>query len=1244
MRKSRKQRWVLTTGCVLLFLALVAALPLWLPWITPALSRRWHAHYASYQRLGYNRFRLRELSVEQPGVRFQAGQVEAFTPAAWLWQKQTSPAGHQTILPFVTISNWRLDLLPKSPTATPKPPGLPATGLRSALKLAAELRNWAPLIVLTNGTIHLPGRDIPVRQLELRRGVLQTVIVPESGLELSLLAQPRANELLVDVSSPRLALESHWNAVLSNDWIRVAGELVCLSNHLAGSAVFGSGPVPVTASLRADHFVIPEELLGAGYTNLEGSLAAGWERGTFNLNLEAAAYPGAGSDAPGPLHSQVRLHGDTNSVFVEDAGLVGPGLQAELSRNVRVYFSGPLLRQPAQFAMTLDLGRQRLLPLIGRLRGQAQFQPDWNKMPAVEFQLSGEDLGNTNLNFKQMLVSGQLRWPELRIAEATTTLPDGTYVTIKGQADLAGKTVRSGQVEARAPRSSRWLPKSYSFETASLQGSFEGPFTNLIHEGSLQVTNFRAPQLLPLQLAMAWKGSVRQFSQANLSANTSTNSLQAVFSLGLERRAVSMVLSQLTLANSNGVPDLRLARPARIQFIASKPKWSARVEELAAAAGPGMIELDSDLKWPQSGTAAVAVSRVSSKVFSGFLEQPPPEVLVDELKLRAAWSNSPVSFAATAQLRGFVPQRYLGFLKAPPQGLESTALILVAGGANGLILSNLTVNARTSEVAVAHGTLPLTIHPAESNLFQVGPGLPLQFTAALQPHAFFWPALAEWTGISLEQPDARVQLSGTWEQPLGRIDLRAGKLAFAPRKTRLPELEQLNLALVLDRDWARLTNTHAFIEHQPLSAEAQLPLGNATWAGLRKRKLPNWQQASGRLQMQHAELSAFAPLFPTFISPQGVIDLDARLMPGGKWQGTLNIQHARTRPLTGLGPVRDIEVQMRFQERTLKLQTASARIGGSTVNAAGEADLRDFTWLKRGELPVFGIVVMGTNVPISRQPESIVRSDLNISVVKTNGAPPLISGETQLRNSYFLSDLGSLVPGKSAASPKKRPPYFSVEEPPWADWRLALHVSGDHFLNVRSPVFNGAVSANFGLHGTLKDPIAVGDIKLESGSVRFPFANFQVQQGLVALSSQDPYRPRLNVTAATRQYGYDLRMDVSGPVDAPVIQFSSTPPLSSEQILLMVTAGDIPKTEFSLTPQQKAQTFAVFVGRDLLSRLGFGDSPEQRLTIHSGEELTEQGKPTYNVEYKLSRTWSLTGEYDRFSDFNAGFKWRVFSR
>jgi translocation and assembly module TamB len=394
--------------------------------------------------------------------------------------------------------------------------------------------------------------------------------------------------------------------------------------------------------------------------------------------------------------------------------------------------------------------------------------------------------------------------------------------------------------------------------------------------------------------------------------------------------------------------------------------------------------------------------------------------------------------------------------------------------------------------------------------------------------------------------------------------------------------------------------------------------------------------------VRNAQLAAFTPNLSQYLSPQGELNIDVEMQPGPKFTGVLKVSHARTRSLAAFGPIRDIAVNMNLEGDKIRLDSATGNIGGATVTANGEADLHGMNWSDFA-VPPLKFSLRGTNVPLARRPESVIRSDLDLVVTKTNGSPALVSGKAHLGNSYFLHDIADLIPGKMA-SPGRRPPYFSIDFEPIADWRLAVQVTGERFLKVRSTIFNGEVSANLALKGTLKDPLALGDIRIDSGFVRFPFADLKVQQGFVTLTSQNPYRPQLRVSAVSRQYGYDIKMDVSGPADAAILQFTSSPPLSSEQIVLMITAGELPREGRSLSTQQRAQTLAFYVGKDLLTRLGFGDDKEQRLTIHSGEQLSEQGRPTYNVEYELTERWSLVGEYDRFNAYNAGLKWRIYSK
>jgi translocation and assembly module TamB len=381
---------------------------------------------------------------------------------------------------------------------------------------------------------------------------------------------------------------------------------------------------------------------------------------------------------------------------------------------------------------------------------------------------------------------------------------------------------------------------------------------------------------------------------------------------------------------------------------------------------------------------------------------------------------------------------------------------------------------------------------------------------------------------------------------------------------------------------------------------------------------------------------------PDILAPQGEFSVKLGLKRGGKISGEMDFENVTTRPLATLGPMRNVHATALLENDEITLTNAAANIGGQPIRLHGDVQLGENFWRNKS-LPPFQLYVSGTNVPLVRQANVLVRADLNVAITNYVATNAIVAGTVKLRDSFFLSNLKDLAPGKVAA-PERRPPYFSIEAEPFANWRLALQVTGEKFLKVQSPLFRGVVSTTMQLEGTLKEPLALGEARINSGNVTFPFGSLAVQQGFVSLTSANPYHPQLFVNATAQRLGYDIKMEATGPADQPIVQFSSSPPLSSEDIVLMLTTGRSPQGIANAGTRQRAQGIAVFVGKNLLSEFGIGGGGEDRLTVRSGEQVTEAGKPTYEVEYKLTDEWSLVGEYDRFGDYNAGLKWRIYSK
>ncbi len=467
------------------------------------------------------------------------------------------------------------------------------------------------------------------------------------------------------------------------------------------------------------------------------------------------------------------------------------------------------------------------------------------------------------------------------------------------------------------------------------------------------------------------------------------------------------------------------------------------------------------------------------------------------------------------------------------------------------------------------------------------------------------------------------------------------KLQFTRGTNNVPPIENVRLTAVLDREWVRVKEFVFHVANEPVTFTGSLPLGEQFWTALPgKLEMPDWEKGNGNLVVRQAELASFSAFLPKVLRPRGVLGLELAFREGDL-KGKVTLRDVTTEPLATMGPIRNLQLTALVQGRTISVQGMGA-LGSELVLARGSVNLQGEEWLK-GVLPPFTLNIRGTNLTLTRQPEAIIRGDLDLTLTNAVSQPVLIVGQVRLHDSLYLQELKQLVEGQVAKA-STRPPYFSIATEPLARWRLDVKVTGERFLRVRSPVFQGEVSASIQLSGTLKDPIALGQVKVEDGAVRFPFASLPVTQGLITLTSDNPYRPQLFVNAAAQVFGYDVKLQITGTADDPIMQFSSTPALGPDQILLMLGTGEVPRGALSLSGQRRAQTLAMFLGRSLLSQFGFGTGAANRLTIQSGENLTETGRPTYSVEYRLTPRWSVIGQYDRFNDYNLMLKWQVYSR
>lgn len=1236
VRKRRsKVLWALVS-VVLLLVLVIAAVPLWFPWALRPIAKRFGASYANYQRIGYQRFQTSSFALTNSTVRFRANETRAFVPTVWLWKHLTGAKSE----PFLEATSWKYVPVTTKSSGSNAPVSVRTT-FEDVNNLAATLDKWLPMATLTNGIIVIQNQSLEIPQAIWANGTLSARASLSNQQPLAITASiEQTNRWKLKIDSEPLEFHSTISIDGREGKLAVTGTADWMTNHIELAAEFpGGGFIPDTASLRADSFDVPAHLLGLDqYADVSGALKAQWQSNQFDAQLTAKAL--AQSTNLPPLDIQLRAAGTTNAARLEVVKLSTPGLQAGLAAPATIFFRPPFLAQPATLNVAADLDQQNWFAAQGKLSGQAVLYPE-GKFPRVTFKLSGSGVATSSLTASNLEMSGELHWPEVDLKQAQVKMDDGSQFSLSGIYDLTQKTIRDGRLHSSGPFGGEFLPADYSFSSASVDAQFSGPLTSLTNSAAIAVKHLTTPYANPLDLQSEWsaQGLNVNAAQVKIAAGNSTVLLRGSAAVGSREKILTLTTLDLTQTNHT---LMHLQQPARIAFtpasghagFGTNTPWHLKLEPLDLAGDGRDFLLTADVSWPENGTFACRAQELDAQLLKDFIPKADAEAVLNSLNFSGGWTNGPIAFqlasAATLKTKEHFP---------------FSAGARLVGGRSGIAIEQLSVSSTNQTVCRAEGSLPAYCDPTRKDgMIHIDADAPFKLHLFTDPNSILWQKLAAVTGLRLQEPNFTANIEGTWAAPKGQVTLRAERIELSQIKHPLPAIQNLDVLVLMDRVSASVSRFNFDVENQPVSVTAQIPLGETFWSGLRhERRLPDWHQATAHLKMENAQLAPFTPLLPDILTAQGTANADISLDRGGNLHGEFSIKNARTHPLESIGPVRDIEALAHLDGRKVQLEQATAEIGGQRVNIDGSLELNQQFWRMTG-LPSFQVHLSGTNVPLARNPSILLRADLNLTATNSGSQLPVVSGTVRLRNSLYLADLQSLVP-RHATSPRLRPPYFSIEAEPWAQWRVNVNVTGDHFLRVQTPVFQGTVSTVVTVQGTLKEPLALGVVTIDSGSsINFPFSNLDVKQGLISLTSENPYRPEMFVTAQSRRFGYDVKMEARGPVDQPVIQFSSIPGLSSAEIVLMLTAGQVPQgVGYTATTQQRAEGLGLFVGKNLLSDVGLGGGQE-RLTIRSGQEISEAGRPTYDIEYKLTDRWSVLAGYDRFDQYNLNLKWKVYSK
>jgi translocation and assembly module TamB len=1212
-------RWLkIFLSLLAVVLLALGSLPWWLGAALPPILHTWHVSFERYERVGYTSFKLYGAQCTYPAVVVTAAEVQADTPVLWLtrWLRGREP--------LITVDRWAVR---HTPNSSPTPPstkksidGMPDLQ-RLLIHLVPILHRWLPHVILNHGELRGITPEMTLTQADWHETTLKVDGLQMGGWKFaSATATATGGNFTVTGKMPENSaqLQVVWTTA------GIEGTGTWWDQPFQVKTRFpDQGWIPSDARVVAENWRIPAARvkLGTPYAQVTGSARASWQNEAWELSAQASAVPALKTKAP-PFNAEATAHGTLRELTLTALKLNAPFATSVLTAPVTFGFDHPLAAQSAQLTVEADLAKLPWLEAHGQVKGMVSVSGDSIAARQV-FQLEGNAISLGHFAVAKATARGELAWPLLKVEEISAQLDATSSFTAHGAIDWQSREITDGALKATLTPAwfSAWLPKGASWSEATLAATAEGPLLDPHHRGSLQLSQALWPPLHPLAIDTSWQGHGTEIE--TLSGKVTAGQSSLAFAGTLNAQGAQLTQFAFT---ASGQPIWQLAAPAQFSW---GPAWQIGNLKLVGSAS----QLSLAVHGGDDGAVELTATQFDSLWLQDWISLSGPHWQLRALNASGRVVEGAIAFKTTAA----------ALIDMAPRPAE--VQLSASGDRHGVQLQELTVTESGRILTQAKGQLPVSWKIQPTLHAEFDDSAPLDVAASTDPDSPLWAALASFSGLKLVDPSASIHVKGTLREPAGELQARAAAVSVTlpSKKFSVPDLADLILTLQFGRDSVTLKTLVTKFDGQAIEASGHLPMSDARWQQLWQSPTTlDWSQAEARIEIPDADLAVLARRMPDFIAPAGRLQAHVALSPGAKFSGALQLTNASSRPLPPFGTLQDISADIALADRTFTLRAVNAKLGGEPVTLDGTVTLVP------DHAPQLSLGLKGKNLPLVRSTGLLVRTDIDLRAKTDDAGVTKVAGTVTLRDSLVLANLAALLPtGQRGVT--RQPPYFAVDAEPFRHWPLAVEVRGPQAVRIRTAVFNGTASARFQLSGTLGEPRAVGDLSVDRGQVLFPFATFTVQNGTVRLRESDPFHAAVNVTALSQRRDYQLRLEATGQLPTPTITLTSSPALEAEEVLLMVMTGQPPVTQSSATAAnptasasgQRLALLGAYLGRGLFADLGIGG--EDRLEISSGEQISDQGRETYEFEYKLDKRWSLTGEYDRFDSYNAGVKWRVYT-
>jgi len=1093
--------------------------------------------------------------------------------------------------------------------------------LRVVARENGAVRKWVRLEEIAMKGRRLRGRLHPSEEF------------PATDLKLRLLSAERWQGTAVPtVPGLRLFTEIRFTGKEAGVFLEIRSEEVPLRVRLSPP----ERGQPLTGTVEATSWPVPVTLLPPRLSVVEKPTLTA--RGSFtgfryelNAEMRGAGLRGA-SMGEVPLVAELQLQGNAEELILERARLEWDWLEARLSNSLSYGFRNGIVDQQARFDLRADLDRQGIIEAGGLITGTAEVTPRAGESAGITFQLRGESVRYRDYPPANLHVRGNYRHPRLEVNKLELTAKGNGEAARafslagSGEWGVVGHTFQL-EAEARAdadllplPEKRLQLGREVRFRVAA-----EGTPKDWKHEGRLRAGPVKAALLRPFQGEFRWAGTgVEKVEGALLLQNGNGASLEAEGRLlRADASSWEFTVERFLLVDSES-SSLRLLEPVTVGG-----EWPFRsfpaVEGLVLEDGPTRLALTLR---PEAGRLRLRAEQLSSARFAPFFEEIPwPPLFLERLRSDLVETEEGLRGETELDIREVGPEVPLR-LRVSAEMEEDVIRIGQMegrGGGKDVVTGKLQIPARI--VRRGKATVPFFRPEPTSEL--LSGDLSLFLPAELAERYAFLPWLKAVRGLR-----GNLALSGTGKNPEGTFRIRlAESRGFGEAGKWLDKipLRDFSAQGAFSLDEIRLASATGTWGGNELRLEGSVPLSLAEIFGKEggPRLREAFARAEGRLQAPRIDLASLAIVLPPLLRPEGTVSAALSFRSDYRIQGSIRASDWGLRSTLFTRPVENLSFLLAFDGNRLRVREAEARMG------LGELGLDGWLRWERNRDWSYRLALRGKQAPLVRTPNLLLRSDLNLVLKGSRKGPTELGGSLQFQDSVFFFDYDPLA-SKTRSGPATSPPYFSITAPPFADWNLDVELSGEEFLQLRSPYLETRLSVQGNLRGNLRDPLLLARLTAREGTVYFPGVRLSLQKGEVFTTREEPGTLRLNLQASGRKASYVVSMRADGPARNPRIVFDSTPPLRNARILRLLATGSLEGSGLG--------SLGLYLGKGALGPTAGGNGFWERFSFEVGRDVAESGQNTVDLYFDLGRDLYLHGQYDKYDEQNLDMVWEVYRK